>query len=87
MSETITISLTVKNSYEGGRTVVKEFVNQEIPAPPGVDQDYDEYTAWVDEEIINRFTGTGLEEGDAWYDVRVTACSEPRLVGLFLTFG
>lgn len=87
MDETITISLSVKNSYEGGRTEVRQFDDQVIPAPPTKEQDYQEYTDWVDEQIINRYTGTGEEAGDAWYDVTVTACSDPRLVGLFLTFG
>ncbi len=81
----IEISVSVRNSYDSGTTVLTEFHDQLIPGPP---TDPDEFEEWVYEEVICRFTGTeNTDFGDASYDVTVTACSDPALIGRVFDFG
>ncbi|WP_430787031.1 hypothetical protein [Actinoplanes sp. G11-F43] len=82
---TITISLTIENTYEDGDTIDTHVTDAVIPAPPSPD-DENAHSAWLYEHIF-AFTGTGRTEGDAWYDVTVTACSDPTLVGQTYEFG
>lgn len=87
MSETITISLTIENTYELYDDVTTTVTDEVIPAPPTLDEDSEAYKDWGHEQIIDRFTGVGHEDGDSWYDVTVTACSEPALVGRTFQWG
>lgn len=78
---TITISLEIENTYEleeydDETTTVTDAV---MPAPPA-DRDSQAFEDWADEHI-KPLTGTGQTRGDSWYDVEVTACSDPTLVG------
>lgn len=85
VAATITISLTIENTYEDGFTVVTDVTDAVIAAPPPVD-DHDAHHDWAYEHIFP-FTGTGWTAGDAWYDVTVTACTDPTLVGQTYDFG
>ena len=81
----ITISVVVENSYELYADVTTTFEHVRIPAPP----DEDDETAFDDWQYahIHALTGVGHTDGDSWYDVTVTACSDPSLVGREFTFG
>lgn len=75
----LTISLTIENGYELYEDVTTRVIDALILRPPA-DVDSDAYQDWVQEQII-RWTGVGNEDGDSWYDVTVTACSDPDLIG------
>lgn len=81
----ITISLAIENRYEGGLLIPTQVTDAVIPAPPEGD-DTDAVDAWEYDHIYS-FTGTGRTRGDSWYDVTVTACSDPTLVGKTYAFG
>ena len=85
MARFITISLVIENRYAGGLMVPTGVPDAVIPAPP-VDGDGDAWDAWLYEHIFS-FTGTGRTRGDSWYDVTVTACSDPMLIGKTFAFG
>ena len=78
------IELTIDNIYEDGDRITTH-VAVEIDEPPA-EEDTPE---WEDWEYYNIFThtGTGKEEGDAGYFVKVTACDDPSLVGRKFEFG
>jgi hypothetical protein len=82
----LVISLDIKNTYEDGDTVRTTVTDARVPAPDDLDEESDAYYAWS-QDVICDFTGTGRVEGDAFYDVVVTACSEPALVGRKFAFG
>ena len=82
---TITISLSIINTYERYPTVVTTVQEAVVPAPPDP-ADTDAYHDWTYEHIYCH-TGTGRIDGDSWYDVTVTACSDPRLIGAEFAFG
>lgn len=82
----LTISLTVLNMYEHYADVTTTFTDVRIPAPPDPD-DQDAYESWRYEHIHDPFTGVGHVDGDSWYVVTVTACSDPDLVGREFEFG
>ena len=81
----ITISLAIENRYEDGDLIRTTVTDALIPAPPD-DGDADAQDAWEYEHIYS-FTGTGRTTGDSWYDVTVTACSDPSLIGRTYEFG
>ena len=81
----ITVSLAIENTYEDGDMIATEVTDALIPAPPAA-EDADAQDAWEQEHIFS-FTGTGRTTGDAWYDVTVTACSDPALIGRTYEFG
>jgi hypothetical protein len=73
------ISLRIENTYARYDDEVTVVTDEVIPAPPaGADQ-----AAWDDWAYTHIFqlTGAGHTDGDAWYDVTVTACSDPALIG------
>jgi hypothetical protein len=86
---TITIGLRILNTYEDDTSITTE-VTTELPAPPPFTDDphadEEAFWAWSDEHIRN-LTGTGRTEGDAWYDVTVTDCSDPDLIGETFQYG
>lgn len=82
---TVTLDLRVENTYEDGDEIVTRPTGVVVPAPPPED-DTDAYTAWTDNHIRG-LTGTGRTDGDAWYDVVVTASTDPALIGREFTFG
>jgi hypothetical protein len=83
--KTITISLAIENRYEDGDMIPTTVTDALIPAPPA-DGDADAQDTWEQEHIAS-FTGTGRTTGDSWYDVTVTACSDPSLIGKTYEFG
>ncbi|MEV6487242.1 hypothetical protein AB0M20_01195 [Actinoplanes sp. NPDC051633] len=83
--DTITISLSIVNTYELYPTEVTTVTDVVVPAPPDA-ADADAYDQWADDHII-QYTGTGRCDGDSWYDVTVTDCSDPRLIGAEFSFG
>jgi hypothetical protein len=84
-SDMITISLAIENRYDDGTMIPTEVVDAIIPGPPPED-DPAAFDAWLYEHV-HAFTGTGRPHGDAWYDVTVTACTDPNLVGAVFEFG
>ena len=87
---TITVSLDIKNTYELHPTVYTTVTDHEIPAPPEPTGDEDADRKAMDEwayETIYQFTGTSRTGGNSWYNVTVTASSDPALVGREFDFG
>lgn len=85
MSDTMTISLEIENTYDDGTEITTYATDVVMPVPPD-DVDGDDYHDWAFEHVFN-LTGTGHTSGDSWYDVTVTACSVPALVGRTFEFG
>lgn len=83
---TITISLEIENTYELYDDVTTHKTDVVIPAPPTMEEGTSEYDDWAYDHIYS-LTGVGHEDGDSWYDVTITACSEPELVGRAFQFG
>ena len=84
---TVTVSLTIENTYELYEDVTTYAVDRVVPAPPcGPADDADAFNEWAHEHIY-QFTGTGHTRGDSWYDVEITASSEPALIGHTFEFG
>ena len=81
----ITISLAIENRYDDGSMIPTSVTDAVIPAPPP-DTDEEATSAWEWEHILP-FTGTGRTDGDSWYDVTVTACSDPTMIGKTYEFG
>lgn len=82
---TITISLEIENAYELYDDVTTYETDVTMPAPPA-DEDSQEYEDWAYTHIF-ALTGVGHEDGDSWYDVTVTACSDPALIGRTFEWG
>lgn len=80
-----TVTYEIKNRYEDGDMIVTRIRDVRIPAPPP-ESDTAAYDAWLYQHVHD-FTGTGRCDGDAYYDVTVTACSDPTLVGRSFQFG
>jgi hypothetical protein len=87
---TITVSVQIENRYEHGFEITTYVTDAVIGAPPratGVEEvDAHAMSEWAYAHV-HALTGTGWTRGDAWYDVRVTACSDPALVGKTFAFG
>jgi hypothetical protein len=81
----VIISLEIVNTYELYPTVTTYVTDVEVPDPPN-ESDANAWDNWVYEQIHDR-TGVGHPEGDSWYDVTVTACSDPSWVGREFDFG
>jgi hypothetical protein len=79
------VSLRIENAYELYPDVVTIVENAVIPAPPAghASSAFDD---WAD-EYVRVFTGVGHEDGDSWYDVEITACSNSDLVGKTFAWG
>lgn len=86
------IVLQIENTYEaepGSRRLKRVTIPTRVEAqiaPPPNSKDGEEWTQWLDENILPH-TGTGRSEGDAWYDVKVIECEDPTLVGREFSFG
>ena len=80
----ITVSLEIENSYELYEDETTHVVDREVNAP----SDYSEETldSWA-YDVLFDFTGVGHTDGNSWYDVTITACSDPQLVGKQFDFG
>ncbi len=81
---TVTVTLVIENTYELYDDVTTTYSDVVVPAPPSVDSD--EYDDWAYDHI-RCFTGVGHEDGDSWYDVKITASSDPALVGRTFDWG
>jgi hypothetical protein len=81
----VTISATIENTYELYADVTTYEVGVVVPAPPA-DETSDAYMVWGQEHIA-ALTGTGRPRGDAWYDVTITASTDPALLGRDFAFG
>jgi len=82
----VIVSLRVENSYEMYEDVTVEIKGVVVPTPPA-DVDSEEYQEWAQDNIIDPYTGVGHEDGDSWYDVEITASSDPALVGRKFDWG
>lgn len=82
----VIISLHVENAYELYEDVEVTVTDVVVPAPPA-DTESDDYEKWARHQIINRYTGAGHIDGDSWYDVLITASSDPALVGRTFEWG
>jgi hypothetical protein len=80
----VTVTLRIENTYELYDEVITT-PTVTIPAPPPED-DEDAYSEWA-QEYIQAETGVGHDDGDSWYDVLVTASTDPELVGRTFEFG
>jgi hypothetical protein len=84
-SALITISMKIENRYGDGTVIPTSVADAVIPAPPD-GADADALNDWAHTYLFS-FTGTGRETGDSWYDVTVTASSDPTMVGTTYEFG
>lgn len=81
----ITVSLAIENRYPGDIMIPTQVTDVVIPAPP---PDDDPALSDWEYDHIRRFAGLPERtSGDSWYDVTVTACSDPALVGKTYDFG
>ena len=80
----LSISLRIENAYDNGSEIETTVTDALLPAPASLDED--EVEAWA-EEHLRPLTGTGRVEGDACYDVYVTACTLPALTGRHFDYG
>nr|BFE56393.1 hypothetical protein GCM10020063_009190 [Dactylosporangium thailandense] len=80
----VTVTLHIDNVYELYGTV-ETTATVTIPVPPA-DQDSGAYDDWAQEYIFAE-TGTGRTGGNAGYFVRITASTNPDLVGREFAFG
>lgn len=81
---TAKVTLQIENAYEDG-TEITTVVTAEIALPIPADGT-DERIGW-EQMYIQPHTGTGKEDGDAWYDVEITESTVPELIGLTFSFG
>jgi hypothetical protein len=81
---TVTISLDIENTYALYPDVRTRVLDAVIPAPP--QPGTFAYNEWAQNHIVP-WVGIGNLKGDSWYDVTVTACSNPRLIGTTFDFG
>lgn len=81
----VIVSLHIENTYELYEDVDTHVTDVVIPAPPA-DVDSKEYEEWAYDHI-NCYTGVGHTDGDSWYDVEITASSDPELVGRTFEWG
>lgn len=73
---TVTVDLTIENIYPN--EVIQTLVhNEPVPVPTSLDRD--ELDEWAMEHLFP-FTGTGREDGDSSYTIRITGSSEQQLV-------
>ncbi|MCS0601119.1 hypothetical protein NX794_07725 [Streptomyces sp. LP11] len=78
------IGLRIENRYGGGAEIeTTSVVAVPLPLP---DEDTTERSDWEYDHIFPE-TGTGRDDGDAWYDVEVTRSTAPELLGLTFQFG
>jgi hypothetical protein len=77
----ITLDLSIENTYEDGDEVTTT-ATATLPLPPFGDEEREE---WANEHIMP-LTGTGKTDGDAWYDVKVTASNMPDLIPVGQTY-
>lgn len=82
---TITISLTIENTYELYPDVISH-VADAVLSSPADDADDAAIEDWG-REAFEPFLGVGNERGDSWYDATVTACSNPAMIGLTFSWG
>jgi len=80
-----TIDLEIENVYADGRKIVTRVMDALVQAPQK-DSDEEALAEWAWDQLFP-FTGTGRYEGDAWYQVFVTACDVPSLGGRKFEFG
>jgi hypothetical protein len=77
-AQTVTLSLTVENHYTD-RTITGRIHGVAVPAPAG------DLTDWAALHLFPH-TGTG-RTGNAWYEVEITASTDPALVGMRFELG
>jgi hypothetical protein len=85
LSGAVILNLYIENRYELYGRIDTKVTGVVVPAPPA-DEESVEYDDWAYDNI-NCYTGTGHTKGDSWYDVKVTASSDPALVGRTFEWG
>lgn len=81
----VEMDLDIENRYEDGTMIPTQCRNVVVVAPPP-ESDAQAYDEWAYTHIFNR-TGTGRTKGNSFYDVTITKCSDPRLVGRTFEWG
>ena len=81
----VTIDLEIENLYADGQKIVTRVVGALVQAPQK-DSDEEALDEWAWDQLFP-LTGTGRYDGDAWYEVFVTACDVATLVGRKFEFG
>lgn len=81
----VDLDIDIENRYADGTMVPTQRRSIVVVAPPP-ESDAQAYEDWA-EKYIYPHTGTGRTEGDAWYDVTITRCSDPDLVGRTFAWG
>lgn len=79
------MSLCIVNRYQFHDDVITTVTDVSMPAPPNED-DVEAYAEWAYDNVYP-LTGVGHLDGDSFYDVTVTACSDPALVGRQFEWG
>lgn len=79
----ITLTLSVRNIYDDDTITTTKTAT--VPYPPFAEDGSDEAEEWGNEHIMP-LTGTGREEGDAYYEVTVTASNQPDLIPVGQTY-
>lgn len=74
----VTINMQIDNIYENGDRVQTTIQTYVPPPPPKSDEDA--YNDWT-QDYIYPHTGTGKEEGDSAYFVKIIGSTDPDLVG------
>jgi predicted DNA-binding transcriptional regulator YafY len=82
----VTVSLTIENHYELYESVTTHVDDAPVEAPDPDDLAADDLDDWATDQLYD-YTGTDHVDGDSWYDVTITASSEPRLVWKEFGFG
>jgi hypothetical protein len=82
--EPIVVTLEIENRYANYGDVTTTIANVVIPKPWDK-PDTEDYDEWQHEHIIG-WTGVGHCDGDSWYDVTVTASSDPEALAVGTTF-
>jgi hypothetical protein len=84
-SAEVAIDLEIENTYADGCQTTTHVTRAVVRAPPS-NADEDAMADWAYDQLFP-FTGTGRTEGEAWYDVLITASDDASLVGKIFQFG
>ncbi|WP_433304272.1 hypothetical protein ACQP2F_14495 [Actinoplanes sp. CA-030573] len=87
----ITVSLHIVNTYQRYPSVETTVADAVVPAcpiahPPATDAEQELLEQWAEQHLYP-FTGAGHPDGDAFYDLTVTASTLPWLAGTVFSWG
>jgi hypothetical protein len=84
--DAVIVSLRIENRYMYYGRIDTTVADVVVPTPPA-NEDSQDYADWAYDNIYCCYTGVGHTDGDSWYDVEITASSDPALVGRTLQWG